>query len=234
MAETAIDLYTDIKSPYAYLAVEPARALARDYRVALNWLPYTLEIPDFLGSAEVDGDGRVVAENRSPHQWRRVRYSYMDVRRYANLRGLTVRGPRKIWDSSLAHAGLLYAKAAGAGVLDAYLDATYARFWRRELDIEDAAAVSGVLAEAGADAGGFAAWAAGPGRAEHDRVRRAAEAAGVFGVPTYVLDGEIYWGREHLSLIRARLEDAGLRRPGAAAPAAADYAWRGESAGRSA
>ena len=60
---------------------------------------------------------------------------------------------------------------------------------------------------------------------------RAAEEARVFGVPTYVLDGEIYWGREHLSLIRARLEDAGLRRLGAAAPAAMDYAWRDESAG---
>ena len=137
MTDKAIDLYTDVKSPYAYLAVAPARALARDYRVALNWRPYTLHIPDFLGSAKVDGDGRVVEEERSAHQWRRVRYSYMDVRRYANLRGLTVRGPRKIWDSSLAHIGLLYARDAGPDALDAYLDAVFERFWKRELDIED-------------------------------------------------------------------------------------------------
>ena len=60
------------------------------------------------------------------------------------------RSPRKIRDSSLAHAGLLYAKSAGAGVLDACLDATCARFWRRARDITDSAAVSGVLAEADA------------------------------------------------------------------------------------
>ena len=181
MAERTIDVHTDVKSPYAYLALAPARTLERDFRVRLNWLPYTLRIPDFLGSAEVDADGRVVAESRSPHQWRRVRYSYMDVRRYANLRGLTIRGPRKIWDSSLAHAGLLYAKDRGA--LDAYLDIVYERFWKRALDIEDAEVVSAALAEAGADPAAFPAWAEREGRAEHDRLQREAEEAGVFGVP---------------------------------------------------
>ena len=224
MTDRTIDLWTDVKSPYAYLAVEPARTLERDYRVRLDWLPYTLEIPDFLGSAEVDADGRVTKGNRSPHQWRRVRYSYMDVRRYANLRGMTVRGPKKIWDSSLAHIGLLYAKAQGAAALDAYLDFVFERFWKRELDIERPAVIAGALSRAGADPAGFEAWAAGPGRAEHDRIRKRAEAAGVFGVPTWILDGEVFWGREHLSMIRMRLEDAGLRRPGAGAPAAFDYA----------
>lgn len=225
MTDRTIDVHTDVKSPYAYLALAPARTLERDFRVTLNWLPYTLRIPDFLGSAEVDSDGRVVAENRSPHQWRRVRYSYMDVRRYANLRGLTIRGPRKIWDSSLAHAGLLYARDRGA--LDAYLDMVYERFWKRALDIEDMATVAAVLEEAGADAAAFPAWAEREGRAEHDRLQRAAEEAGVFGVPTYIVDGEVFWGREHLPMIRMRLEEAGLRREGAPASAPeADYAWR--------
>jgi len=226
MTERTIDVHTDVKSPYAYLALAPARALERDFRVTLNWLPYTLRIPDFLGSAEVDSDGRVVAENRSPHQWRRVRYSYMDVRRYANLRGLTIRGPRKIWDSSLAHAGMLYARERGA--LGAYLDMVYERFWKRALDIEDMAAVAAVLAEAGADATAFPAWVEREGRAGHDRLQRAAEEAGVFGVPTYIVDGEAFWGREHLPMIRMKLEEAGLRRDGAPASAPeADYAWRG-------
>ena len=226
MTERTIDVHTDVKSPYAYLALAPARALERDFRVTLNWLPYTLRIPDFLGSAEVDSEGRVVAENRSPHQWRRVRYSYMDVRRYANLRGLTIRGPRKIWDSSLAHAGMLYARERGA--LGAYLDMVYERFWKRALDIEDMAAVAAVLAEAGADATAFPAWVEREGRAGHDRLQRAAEEAGVFGVPTYIVDGEAFWGREHLPMIRMKLEEAGLRRDGAPASAPeADYAWRG-------
>ncbi len=228
MAEKKIDLYTDIKSPYACLAVAPARALARDYRVTLNWLPYTLNIPDFLGSAEVDSGGAVVAESRSAHQWRRVRYSYMDVRRYANLRGLTIRGPRKIWDSSLAHICLLRAEAQG--VLDPWLDAVYERFWKRELDIEDAAVLAATLEEAGGDSAGFAAWADGPGRAEHDRIQREAEERGVFGVPSYIIDGELYWGREHLPLIRERLEEMGLRRADETATPEVEYTWRADAA----
>ena len=102
--------YVDVKSPYAYLAIEPTRRLARQTGIAIDWVPYTLDIPSYLGSAEVDEAGQVIAQDRNPHQWRRVRYSYMDVRRYANLRGLTIKGTRKIWDSSLASIALLWAR----------------------------------------------------------------------------------------------------------------------------
>jgi len=205
-----IDLYIDFKSPYAYLAVAPARSLERDFDVALDWLPYTLDIPDFLGSARVDDQGRVVEEDRTGHQWRKVRYFYMDVRRYANLRGLTVRGPRKIWDSSLAAIGLLWAKERGGAAR--YIDLVYEPFWRRELDIEDIGVIERCLAEAGCATEGFAAYAAGEGRRRHDRIRGEAEARGVFGVPSFVVAGELFWGREHLDLIRSRLADRGLAR----------------------
>lgn len=224
MTDKTIPLYIDVKSPYAYLAVEPARGLERDFRVRLDWLPYTLDIPDFLGSARVDEHGGVIEQARSSHQWRRVHYAYMDVRRYANLRGLTVRGPRKIWDSSLAAIGLLYAKEHGA--VRTYIDIAFERFWQRALDIEDPAVIEAILAEAGAETAGFAAFAGGEGRARHDRIRAAAEEAGVFGVPTLVLDGEIFFGREHLALIRLRLAEEGLARPGADPVSDVSYAWR--------
>jgi 2-hydroxychromene-2-carboxylate isomerase len=172
----------------------------------LDWLPYTLDIPSYLGSAELGPDRQVIAENRTAHQWRKVRYAYMNARREANRRGLTLRGTQKIWDSSIAAIGLLWAKPQGEAVLRAYSDRTFERFWRRELDIEDPAVVEAVLKEAGADTAGFAAFLAGPGRAEHDAIRAAAEAAGIFGVPSYVVDGELFWGREHLPAIRERLE----------------------------
>jgi 2-hydroxychromene-2-carboxylate isomerase len=149
----------------------------------------------------------LVAEDRTEHQWRRVRFAYMDVRRYANLRGLTVRAPQKIWDSSLANIALLWAKAQGREKMLAYNDITFERFWKRELDIEDAAAVSAVLAEANCDTAGFNAFFEGEGRLQHDRIRAQAEDdMGIFGVPTFVVDGEIFWGREHLPLVRARLK----------------------------
>jgi 2-hydroxychromene-2-carboxylate isomerase len=203
-AKTII-VYSDYKSPYAYLAKDLVYRLEGECAVRIDWLPYTLDIPAYLGSARVDERGEVIESARNAHQWRRVRYSYMDCRRQARKRGLVIRGPRKIWDSSIAAIGLLWAKRQDAGRLRAYHDRVFERFWRRELDIEDPEVITAVLAEAGAETAGFAAYLAGEGRREHDGVRNAAEAAGVFGVPSCVIDGELFWGSEHLPDIREML-----------------------------
>jgi 2-hydroxychromene-2-carboxylate isomerase len=200
----SITAYTDYKSPYAYLAKDLTYALERDLAVRVEWLPYVLDIPAYLGSARVDAEGRVLEENRNAHQWRRVRYSYMDCRRQARKRGLVIRGPQKIWDSSLAAAGMLFAKRAGDAVFRRYHDSVFERFWKRELDIEDATLIGGVLAEAGADADSFAEQAPAL-RDEVVAISRAAEERGVFGVPSFIVDGELFWGSEHLPDIRAML-----------------------------
>jgi len=200
-----VTAYIDYKSPYTYLAKDLAHELERDFGVHLDWLPYVLDIPSFLGSARLDDSGSVIEEQRNPHQWRRVRYSYMDCRRQARKRGLVIRGPQKIWDSTLAAIGMLYAKRQGSEVLRRYHDITFERFWKRELDIEDPGVIRAVLEEAGADTAGFAAYVAGEGREELEQICRAAEANGVFGVPSFVVDGELFWGREHLPDIRAIL-----------------------------
>src|SRR4051794_25499825 len=199
-----ISVYIDFKSPYAYLAKDPAYELERDFPVRLDWFPYVLDIPSFLGSARLDESGRVIEENRNAHQWRRVKYSYMDCRRQARKRGLVIRGPQKIWDSTLAAAGMLFAKQAGDAVLRRYHDSVFERFWKRELNIEDAAVIGSILAEAGADTALFARQAPAL-RNEVSAISRAAEERGVFGVPSFIVDGELFWGSEHLPDIRAIL-----------------------------
>ena len=200
-----VTVYTDYKSPYAFLAKDLVYDLAREFAVRIDWLPYVLDIPSFLGSATVDASGRVIEENRNAHQWRRVKYSYMDCRRQARKRGLVIRGPQKIWDSTLAAAGLLYAKRQGDAVLRRYHDMTFERFWKRELDIEDPKIIAAVLAEAGADTTGLTDYLLDEGPQEVKQISRAAEDTGIFGVPTFVTDGEPFWGREHLPDIREML-----------------------------
>jgi 2-hydroxychromene-2-carboxylate isomerase len=200
--ELKITVYTDYKSPYAYLANGPIFQLAEEMSVALVWRPYVLDIPKYLGSALVDAAGNVLEEDRNPNQWRRVRYSYMDCRRQARKQGLTIRGTRKIWDSNLAAAGMLWAQRSGEAVFRRYHEAVFERFWRRELDIESVPAIAAILNEAGAS--GFAAWA-DQGRTEVAKIVAEAEAQGVFGVPTFIVNDELFWGREHLPDIRAML-----------------------------
>lgn len=204
MSGQIIKYYSDYKSPYAFLAKDLVYQLESDSGVSVDWLPYTLDIPAYLGSANVDDNGQVVDAERNAHQWRRVKYSYMDCRRSANLRGLTIRGPRKIFDSSLANIGLLFAKDRGDA--RAYNDIVFERFWKRELDIEDADVIANVLQECGADTTTFQAFLLDAGRKQLIAVQEEAEAAGVFGVPSFVLpDDDLYWGQEHLPRIRELL-----------------------------
>ena len=58
----------------------------------------------------------------------------------------------------------------------------------------------------------FQDFVVGKGRALHDAIGEEAEAIGVFGVPMYILDGELFWGREHLPLIRQKLTNKDLAR----------------------
>ena len=67
-------------------------------------------------------------------------------------------GTRKIWDSSLAAIGMLWAKRQGKRQFRAYHDRVFERFWRRELDIEDAEAIASVLSEVNADRTGFRSY----------------------------------------------------------------------------
>lgn len=193
--------YFDYKSPYAFLAQQEARQLSEELAKPIEWLPYTLDIPEFLGAAKLDADGNDTLDARNEHQWRRVRYLYMDCRRLANERGLTLRGPQKIFDTSVAHIGFFYARDHGD--FRQYHDEVFTRFWRRELDIENPRVIGELLAECGIPASGFDAYLAGDGRAVHDANQIDAESRGVFGVPSYLVDDELFWGNERFERVRA-------------------------------
>ena len=196
--------YFDYKSPYAYLAQEATFALAEKAGAELDVNPYSLHIPDFLGSAEVDAEGRVLSQRRNEHQWRRVRYSYMDCRREANRRGLTIRGPRKIFDSTCSHMGFLWAKERGGG-FRAYHDTVFEKFWRRELDIENPEVIEKTLAASGVEVRGFREYLEHEGPRRLEEIKRDAEERGVFGVPGYLVGEELFWGAERLERIAERL-----------------------------
>ena len=204
--DNALTVYIDFKSPYAYLAVEPTRRLARDLGIEINWRPFVLDIPSYLGSARLGKSGEVAAAARSKEQWSGVKYAYYDCRRYANLRGMTIRGTVKIWDTNLAAIGMLWAADQSDEILQCYIDGIYAPFWKRELDVESIEVVQQVLQEAGATVSGFKGFAREEGAERNRLLQEAAFEQGIFGVPTYVLGEDIYFGREHLPRIRWQLE----------------------------
>ncbi|MBQ0772013.1 MAG: DsbA family protein [Sphingomonadales bacterium] len=198
-------VYVDIKSPYAFAAIRPTLALETALDMRFDWRPLTLDIPSYLGSAR-KSKGKLVESTRSASQWDRVKYAYRDARRYVERQGYMLKGTEKIWDSSIANIGISWAMQTDRDRLGAYFDAVYPPFWRRELDIENIAVVEACLEQAGIDANGFAAFAQGEGRVRHDALQAQLHPSGIYGVPTYVFDGTILFGREHLPFVRWHLQ----------------------------
>jgi carboxymethylenebutenolidase len=77
--------------------------------------------------------------------------------------------------------------------------------WAQERDIADAPTLAALLAENGLDAARLDASQADAGQALADAHTQAALDAGVFGSPSYVIDGEVFWGQDRLDFVERRL-----------------------------
>ena len=129
----------------------------------------------------------------------------MDARRLANAQGLTIKGPKRIYDGFLASAGMLYAQRHG--FFRAYHDTVFRKFWNHELDIDKLPEMSAVIASLGGSAAGFEVYVHGDARTEHDRIIDEAETLGVFGVPAMVFNGELFWGTDRIDLLVERIRN---------------------------
>jgi len=194
-----LKLYFDYKSPFAYLAAEPAFELPRRFAVELRWIPFSLRIK---------GKGE-----RSQYSEWKARYSYLDARRWANKRGgFPIRGPKKVYDSRPALIGGLFAQREGC--FREYTLAAYARFFERQLELDLPEAVAALVDEvAGAGAGErYLAYLTGDGAKAFDAALEEAHADQVFGVPLFLFRGEPFWGHDRMGLLAERLVEAGLER----------------------
>lgn len=203
---TRVRVYTDCRSPYAYLAMAGAYQLEHDFHVLLDWYPYAVDLEGVYGAVAT----------RNEREWRKLRYLYGDVRRQATERGMLVKGTRKIYDPTLVSLAMLYAKRCGA--LRAFQDPLLDQFWSHHMEIDNAEQVERCLQAAGLDVAGFRGYAAVLGPQELAEVREQAECEGVFGVPSFIFGGELFWGPDRLDHLRARLRQARLQRRAIAAP----------------
>jgi 2-hydroxychromene-2-carboxylate isomerase len=195
MSRPRVRIYIDYKSPYAFVASAPLFALEESEGVELEWLPYTLRIPEFMGTVE----------ERTPHFWRKARYLYMDARRFANAQGLTLKGTRRIYDAFYSSAGMLFAQRHG--LFRPYHDTVFRRFWNHDLEIDELSDIAGVIAAIGGSTKDFEEYVHGPARADHNRIIEEAETLGVFGVPTMVFNGELFWGGDRIDMLIERIKD---------------------------
>ncbi|MGH7987495.1 MAG: 2-hydroxychromene-2-carboxylate isomerase [Candidatus Binataceae bacterium] len=198
-----VKMYFAYTSPFTYLAMAPAWALEQTHQVKIRFIAYGVNIRRVYGDVP----------SRSARERHKLHYLYLDARRLARERGLLIRPPKKIFSARRAFYGGFCAE--DQGVFRPYAERVFERFWKRELEVEDARALAAILREIGADTTRFDAYIGDEEAAAKPRLKECfaeAERDGVFGVPTFVIDGELFWGYDRVNWVAKKLDHMGLRR----------------------
>lgn len=210
-----VDLYFDYISPYAYLGWVELRALCRRMGVELVAHPVLfaglLNHWGQLGPAEVEP---------------KRRWLFADVSRLAGLRGVPLQCPKAHPFNPLTALRLSVPAACGDRQHDV-IDAIYRAGWGHGADLGSPAEIAAALDAAGLPGASLVEKAGLPEmkQALKDSTEEAIQ-LGVFGVPTMLLNGELFWGSDRIDHVALALEgrdpidraavDAVLARPRAA------------------
>ena len=188
-------VWFDFVSPYSYLALTRLEEFGA--RHGVEWKPLPVFYAALLDANHLVGP----AETRVKR-----RYTMTDVLRSAELLGVPLVGPPNHPFRSLEalRVATLFADDPRALALDLALSSAC---WGEGRELTDWGVLADVVERAGLDATDLEARASAPAvkAALRDRTTAAIE-AGVFGVPTFGLDGELFWGHDRLEHLAARLE----------------------------
>jgi carboxymethylenebutenolidase len=205
MAAT-VDYYFTPVSPWTYLGHARFAQLLRDTGSAVRVRPV-----DYGAIFPVSGG--LPLPKRAPQ---RQAYRLLELRRFSDWLGVPLHPqPAHFPVSADAASRLIIAVDQARGPMAA-LDVAGrlgAAVWAEQRNLADPATLAAVLDEAGLPAD-LLAQADAPAVAERmaDDTRAAID-AGVFGAPSYVIDGEIFWGQDRLDFVARRLRaDAMLDR----------------------
>jgi 2-hydroxychromene-2-carboxylate isomerase len=187
-----LDFWFEYGSTYTYLAVARMHAMASRHGIEVRWRPFLLA-PIMVEQGLAQGPFL-------PFQ-QKLRYMWRDLERRAATHGLPYRQPAHYPPNTLltARVGML---AATEGWCREFTERSFALHWTEDIAIGSDANLSATLAALGRDASRVLSQA--QSAANKDLLRAAtdeAKALGLFGSPSFVTRGELFWGDD-------RLEDA--------------------------
>lgn len=186
-----IDFWYSIGSTYSYLTVMRLPAVAQASGVAFRWRPFNVRHV-------------MIEQNNIPFKDKPVKTAYMwrDIARRAVRYGQSPRLPAPYPLPGLMHANQVAVLGAEEGWVEAYTRATYRRWFEQGQSAGEEPNLSESLTEIGQDPVRVLAEAETPRITDAlAEVTEEAMALGVFGSPSFVVEGEVFWGDD-------RLEDA--------------------------
>ena len=121
-----------------------------------------------------------------------------------------IRGPTKVYDTTPALIGGLYAERAGC--FREYTLGAFERFFEHRLELDLPEQVAALLDELDADGQAYLDWASGEGARVLEACIDEAHEDHVFGVPIFIFENELFWGHDRIPLLEERLREQGLAR----------------------
>lgn len=188
-----IDYYFSAVSPWAYIGHAPFMEIAKRHDLEINYKPV------FLGRVFAETGGLPLAQRHPARQ----RYRMLELQRWREKRGLSFNLQPKHWpfDVSLVDR-VVIALVAGGKDPDAFLRLAYAAVWEQERNLSDRDVLHELLGKANFDGPSVMEIAEGnTAEAFYAINLENAVASDVFGSPSYVLDGEVFWGQDRLELL---------------------------------
>lgn len=183
-----IDFWFSIGSTYSYLTVMRLPDVANTSDTEFKWRPFNVRHV-------------MIEQNNIPFKDKPVKTAYMwrDIERRAERYGLDPKLPAPYPLPGLVLANLVATLAAEEGWIEDYVRATYRRWFEEGLPAGEEPNLSESLKEIGQDPEQVLP------RARSERIERALAAStdeamdlGVFGSPTFVVNGEVFWGDDRL------------------------------------
>lgn len=186
-ARPPVDFWFDFSSPYSYIASEWIEAVAARHGRTVRWHAILL------------GATMQAAELKPPIAYPLKReYSFADFARSARFEGVPYQLPPAFPIPTQNAARVFWWLASqDEGRAANWAHAGLRAYFSRGVMLNDAAALRQLCADAGLDAAAAeAAWNDPVWKERLKRENDAAIAAGIFGAPAIVIDGELFWGND--------------------------------------
>ncbi|MDP3137908.1 MAG: 2-hydroxychromene-2-carboxylate isomerase [Burkholderiaceae bacterium] len=194
-----IDYYFTPQSPWTYLGHERFAAIARANDATVRVLPID------LGRKVFPVSGGLPVGQRAPQ---RQAYRLVELRRFSEYLDAPLNLKPKYFpvaDDDAARLIIAVEMHDGGDAAMKFSGAVFRAIWARELHIADEKVLAGLLAECGLSPARLEQSHSQAAHERYDANTQQAIAAGVFGAPSYVVDGEIFWGQDRLDFLERKL-----------------------------
>ncbi|MES2107058.1 MAG: 2-hydroxychromene-2-carboxylate isomerase [Pseudomonadota bacterium] len=192
-----IEFYYDFGSPYTYLAYHRLPVIAAKHGAEIIWKPVLLG-----GIFQATG-------NHSPAEIPlKAIHSQVDLRRWADRFGVSfTMNPYFPINTLTLMRGATGMQLRGKKEFDAYNAAIFSAMFEQPRNLNDPAQLAAVLAAAGFEVADFMAMVGNPEIKE--LLKKNTEQAvqrQIFGVPSFFVGEEFYWGQDRLDFVEEALE----------------------------